>query len=193
MEFFCSCCCLCCVKNTASHAAGVWPTCRGCQQLLATFWLGCPSLCRFPDPWRKDKAIRTLCQAHLTRKMKNFCAAASILRIAGMPGPQKLLCRPRRCWFLPGLRRVLCQVYFTLCLVCLTLSPMNKSEAVAFFGSQSALAKALGVSRSSVSEWGDVPIGRQFQLEVLTAGALKADHENRLEDAGDLPCGEATS
>jgi len=70
---------------------------------------------------------------------------------------------------------------------------MNKSEAVAFFGSQAALAKALGVSRSSVSEWHDVPVGRQYQLEVITRGALKAEHEELLGHAEDLPCREATS
>jgi len=90
-------------------------------------------------------------------------------------------------------RLVLCKVYFTLCWACLTLSPMNKSEAVAFFGSQAALAKALGVSRSSVSEWHDVPVGRQYQLEVITRGALKAEHEELLGHAEDLPCREATS
>jgi len=70
---------------------------------------------------------------------------------------------------------------------------MNKSEAVAFFGSQAALAKALGVSRSSVSEWHDVPVGRQYQLEVMTGGALKAEHAELSGPAEDLPCREATS
>ena len=53
---------------------------------------------------------------------------------------------------------------------------MKKSEAILYFGSQSKLAKALGLQRASVSKWGDeVPPLRALQLEELTNGALKAD------------------
>lgn len=53
---------------------------------------------------------------------------------------------------------------------------MKKNEAISHFGSQAALARALGVHRAAVNAWGDhIPIGRQYQLEILTNGQLKAD------------------
>lgn len=52
---------------------------------------------------------------------------------------------------------------------------MLTKDAVAHFGSQAALARALGITQPSVAGWGDVvPLGRQYQLEVLTSGALRA-------------------
>ncbi|MCU8012213.1 Cro/CI family transcriptional regulator [Shewanella sp. SM74] len=52
---------------------------------------------------------------------------------------------------------------------------MTKEEAVKFYGSQSKLAKALGINPASVSQWGDdVPELRAFQIERLTGGQLKA-------------------
>ena len=53
---------------------------------------------------------------------------------------------------------------------------MKKSDAVAHFKSASNLAKALGLSRMSVSKWGeDIPQRRAFEIERITHGALKAD------------------
>lgn len=53
---------------------------------------------------------------------------------------------------------------------------MNKSDAIEFFGTQTALAQAIGIGQSSVAEWGeDIPALRQIQLERITKGALKAD------------------
>lgn len=53
---------------------------------------------------------------------------------------------------------------------------MLKSEAVKHFGTALALARALGISSASVSEWGEyVPEGRAYQLQVMTAGALRVD------------------
>lgn len=43
---------------------------------------------------------------------------------------------------------------------------------------QSDIARLLGIKRNSVYLWfkkGKIPITRQFQIEVLTHGALKAD------------------
>lgn len=54
---------------------------------------------------------------------------------------------------------------------------MKKADAVAHFGTHEKLANALGISRASVSQWGeDVPELRAFQLERITNGALKNDH-----------------
>ena len=51
-----------------------------------------------------------------------------------------------------------------------------KTEAVIeHFGTKAAVARALGVSMAAVSQWGEmVPVGRAYQIEVITGGALKA-------------------
>jgi DNA-binding transcriptional regulator YdaS (Cro superfamily) len=52
---------------------------------------------------------------------------------------------------------------------------MLTRDAIVHFGSQAALARALGITQPSVAGWGDVvPLGRQYQLEVITSGALRA-------------------
>lgn len=60
---------------------------------------------------------------------------------------------------------------------------MKRSEAIAHYGGNaSALARALGIDQSSIYSWkdGEIPIGRQYQLELLTKGALKADRPKAL-------------
>ncbi|WP_392342708.1 Cro/CI family transcriptional regulator [uncultured Shewanella sp.] len=53
---------------------------------------------------------------------------------------------------------------------------MKKQIAVDHFKGKSNLAKALGISPASVSQWpDDVPELRAYQIERLTEGALKAD------------------
>ena len=53
---------------------------------------------------------------------------------------------------------------------------MKTEDAVEYFGSKAAIAKALGIKRGAVSQWGyHVPQGRAYQIEVLTGGQLKAD------------------
>lgn len=55
---------------------------------------------------------------------------------------------------------------------------MTKQQAIAFYGSATKLARALAVSKTAVSMWSEViPIGRQYQLEVITHGRLKADRD----------------
>lgn len=52
---------------------------------------------------------------------------------------------------------------------------MLKSKVIKHFGSVTAVAEALGISSQAVSMWPDVvPVSRQFQLQLLTDGALKA-------------------
>lgn len=52
---------------------------------------------------------------------------------------------------------------------------MRTKQAIKHFGSAAALAKALGITRQSVHDWGDeVPEGRAYQLEVMTDGVLIA-------------------
>jgi DNA-binding transcriptional regulator YdaS (Cro superfamily) len=53
---------------------------------------------------------------------------------------------------------------------------VKKSDAIAHFKTASNLARALGLTRMSVSKWGeDVPMRRAFEIECITEGALKAD------------------
>ena len=51
---------------------------------------------------------------------------------------------------------------------------MNKTQAITHFGSISALAKVLKVTYEAVRQWEEVPELRQYQLERLTKGTLKA-------------------
>lgn len=57
---------------------------------------------------------------------------------------------------------------------------MTKTQAIEYYGSASSLARALKVTRQSISSWSEeIPLLRQMQLEKLTRGRLKA--ENPLE------------
>lgn len=52
---------------------------------------------------------------------------------------------------------------------------MLKSDAIAHFGSGSAVARALGIGKAFVSKWGDeVPQRYAYEIERLTQGKLKA-------------------
>lgn len=47
-----------------------------------------------------------------------------------------------------------------------------------FGGTQASAAKALGVAQSSIAEWvakGEVPEGRQYQIEIASEGVILAD------------------
>lgn len=53
---------------------------------------------------------------------------------------------------------------------------MKTSEVIEHYGSKAAIAQALGISKASVTNWGaEPPAGRQYQLQILTKGKLKAD------------------
>ena len=55
---------------------------------------------------------------------------------------------------------------------------MSPQELITHFRTQAAAAKALGCAQSTVAEWcsdGTIPEGRQYQIELATAGALVAD------------------
>lgn len=53
---------------------------------------------------------------------------------------------------------------------------MRKEEAINHYGSQSALARALGIAQASVAGWSDYPPdARQLQIQKLTRGKLKAE------------------
>lgn len=53
---------------------------------------------------------------------------------------------------------------------------MRTDQVIEHFGSQAAVARALGIRQPSVCEWGETPPPlRQLQIERITAGALRAD------------------
>lgn len=52
------------------------------------------------------------------------------------------------------------------CLFCYT-SKMDKQKAITLAGSQSELAKILGITRAAVHNWKTIPTGRLYQLMIL--------------------------
>lgn len=54
---------------------------------------------------------------------------------------------------------------------------MTTDEAIEWAGgTQAALAAALGIKQPSVAKWGEYPPeGRQYQIELLSGGRLKAE------------------
>ncbi|MCO7217871.1 MULTISPECIES: Cro/CI family transcriptional regulator [Halomonas] len=53
---------------------------------------------------------------------------------------------------------------------------MTTADAIKYFGGKKIdLARAIGVSPSAITQWGeDVPTLRQYQIERLSKGKLKA-------------------
>ncbi len=55
---------------------------------------------------------------------------------------------------------------------------MKTIDAIKHFGSAAALARALGIKPPSISEWSEYPpYARQFQIQVVTSGRLKAEKQ----------------
>lgn len=57
---------------------------------------------------------------------------------------------------------------------------MNRADAINHFKGIAPLAKALGITYEAVRQWGEeVPELRQYQLELVTNGQLKADKKKQ--------------
>lgn len=55
---------------------------------------------------------------------------------------------------------------------------MKTQEAIDYYGSTKKLADALGIWPQVIYTWSETPpMARQYELEVKTEGALKADRE----------------
>jgi len=54
----------------------------------------------------------------------------------------------------------------SLCKYCYTCQ-MDKQKAITLAGSQSELARILGITRAAVHQWKTIPTGRLYQLMVL--------------------------
>jgi hypothetical protein len=51
---------------------------------------------------------------------------------------------------------------------------MKTEDVVKYYGSKTNVAKALECWHTTISSWGKYPpIGRQYELQALTGGALK--------------------
>jgi len=62
---------------------------------------------------------------------------------------------------------------------------MTYEQAIQYFGTQTKLGAALGITQASVSAWGRVvPPRYQYQIEVITEGRLLADAELRVPASG---------
>lgn len=60
---------------------------------------------------------------------------------------------------------------------------MTTKEAIEYYGGVKQLAKTLGVWPQTIYVWGErPPMGRQYELEVKTSGALRADREPAEEE-----------
>lgn len=53
---------------------------------------------------------------------------------------------------------------------------MKKDAVIAHFGTQAEAARALGISKQSIQDWGEViPEGMAYKLQVITGGKLQVD------------------
>ena len=61
---------------------------------------------------------------------------------------------------------------------------MKKKDAIDHFGSVAALADALKITPEAIYQWGeDVPSGREYQIQVITNGDLKANADSATREA----------
>lgn len=53
---------------------------------------------------------------------------------------------------------------------------MKTQDALAHFGTQAAIRKAIGISSAAVANWGDVvPLESAMAIEIASGGAVKVD------------------
>jgi hypothetical protein len=55
---------------------------------------------------------------------------------------------------------------------------MTPNDLRQHFGFQVAISRAVGISEQAVSRWfrrDRVPLGRQYEIQILTGGKLRAD------------------
>jgi predicted transcriptional regulator len=65
-----------------------------------------------------------------------------------------------------GISLIRCFFANVFCLFCYTFQ-MDKQKAITLAGSQSELARILGIQRSAVHQWKKIPKGRIYQLMFL--------------------------
>lgn len=56
---------------------------------------------------------------------------------------------------------------------------MTTKEAINHFGTKRQLAEAIGIWPHSIFRWGEYPpLARQYELEIKSGGALRAEAAN---------------
>lgn len=62
------------------------------------------------------------------------------------------------------------------------LPRMMFQELVEHYGSQQQVAEALGISKQLASYWkrAGIPLGRQYEIQILTGGKFRADPAHRV-------------
>lgn len=59
---------------------------------------------------------------------------------------------------------------------------MRKDSVIRYFGGVRPTARALGITHVAVINWGEeIPIGRAYQVEVITEGKLKVKKAKTLQ------------
>jgi transcriptional repressor of cell division inhibition gene dicB len=66
---------------------------------------------------------------------------------------------------------------------------MKRQDVIAHFGgTQSSAAKALGITKSAVHQWGEIiPEGMAYKIQVITAGMLRVDPSLYEKEQADPP------
>jgi transcriptional repressor of cell division inhibition gene dicB len=61
------------------------------------------------------------------------------------------------------------------------LAPMKFQDLIDHYGSQQKVADALGISKQLASYWkrAGIPLGRQYEIQILTGGKFRADPAHR--------------
>jgi hypothetical protein len=84
-----------------------------------------------------------------------------------------------------------CDEFFKLLIDAPTnmLCAMNYDDVIKFWKTQQGAADAIGVSQASVCRWrrGGIPLDKQFIIEVITGGKLKADRRIKRPRAAAVP------
>lgn len=62
------------------------------------------------------------------------------------------------------------------------IARMTFQELIDHYGSQKQVAEALGISKQLASYWkrAGIPIGRQYEIQILTGGKFRADPAHRV-------------
>ncbi len=69
------------------------------------------------------------------------------------------------------------------------LAPMTFQDLIDHFGSRKQAAEALGISKQLAAYWikAGIPIGRQYEIQVLTGGKFRADPAHRVSQQDPRP------
>jgi transcriptional repressor of cell division inhibition gene dicB len=72
---------------------------------------------------------------------------------------------------------------------------MTYNDLVEHFGSSRQVQEALGISKQLASYWkrAGIPIGRQYEIQVLTGGKFRADQAHRMSQPDKSPADKVSA